>query len=178
MNKEETIKRYGEAAYERVLEQRRAWKKAHKAEEHARSKKYREEHKEEEEYREKEKARNKKYAEEHPEEVKANNQERNRKDGKYYDKHLKDNRTGLQGARNRIRMKHANQYRPYKDIIAPDSQLHHEWMPQTDEYRGLALVEKDAHQYGIVDVIEILDGKITLLTEEEVKKGKKKKANE
>ena len=41
------------------------------------------------------------------------------------------------------------------------------------------MVEADAHQYGIIDVIEILDGKITLLTEEEVKaKNKKSISNE
>jgi hypothetical protein len=86
---------------------------------------------------------------------------------------LKDNRTGLQGARNKIRLKHRNQYRPYKQIIAPDSQIHHEWIPKTAEYRGLALVEANAHQYGIVDVIQILDGKITLLTEEQVRKARR-----
>jgi hypothetical protein len=138
MNKEERIKRYGEEAYEKKLEQNRE--------------------------------RNEKWQEEHPEEVIANNQEIHRRGGKYYDKHLKDNRTGLRGDRNRIRKKHAKQYKPYKDIIAPDSQIHHEWVPRTSEYTGMALVEKDAHMHGFVDVIEILDGKITLLTEEEVKK--------
>ena len=68
-------------------------------------------------------------------------------------------------------MKHAKQYKPCKAIIATDSQLHHEWIPKTAEYRGLALVEKDQHMHGFVDVIKILDGKITLLTEEEVKNG-------
>ena len=156
MKKEECIARYGEAEYARRLEQRRAYYKAHKEEDNARNKKYREEHKEEEEYQEK---------------VKARNQEQNRKGGKYYDKMLEDDRTGLRGARKKIRMKHAHYYKPYKAIIAPDSQLHHEWVPDTSEYRGVALVEADQHMHGFVDVIEILDGKITLLTEEEVRNG-------
>lgn len=175
MKKAETIKRYGEAAYEKLLAQGRAYYKANKEQEKVRTKRYYEEHKEEEEYREKKKARAKKYDEEHPEQVKANNQEKCRKGGKYYEKHLIDSQTGLRGDRNRIRKKHAHQYKPYKDIIAPESQLHHEWIPKTAEYRGVALVEADAHMHGFVDVIEILDGKITLLTEEEVKRGKENK---
>jgi hypothetical protein len=79
-------------------------------------------------------------------------------------------RSGLQGARKRIRMKHGREYRPYKMIIAPESQIHHEWIDDTAEYRGVALVETKPHQYGIIDVIQILDGEITVLTEAEVKK--------
>jgi hypothetical protein len=171
MNKEETIARYGEDAYEKILEQSRAWREEHKGKEEylekekARHRKYHKEHKEEE------KARNKKYRDAHPEEVKANSHDRNRRGGKHYVNHLKDKRTGLQGERNRIRTKHARQYRPFKDIIAPDSQIHHEWAPPTAKYTGLALVEANAHRHGIVDVIEILDGEIILLTEEEIRKG-------
>ena len=184
MEKEEIIERYGEAEYARKLAQRRARYKANKEAEKARVKKYDEEHPEQV------KARAKKYREEHPEEVraiakkcreehpeaeKARSHEKGRRGGKYYDKQLEYQHTGLQGDKNRIRVKHANQYKPYKDIIAPESQIHHEWVPDTSEYRGVALVEKDAHMHGFVDVIEILDGSITLLTEEEVKRGKKKK---
>lgn len=152
MKKEEIIERYGEEEYNRQLEQKRAYREAHKEEANA---------------------RNKKYAEEHPEQVIAKGQEQCRKGGKYYDKTLEDNRTGLRGQRNHVRERHRRQYRPFKNIIAPDSQLHHEWVPETAEYRGVALVEADQHMHGIVDVIEILDGKITLLTEEEVKVGGK-----
>jgi hypothetical protein len=186
MKKEERIARYGEEAYKRKLERERARYKAHPEEIKARAKKYREEHPEEikakklaynKEHREEEKARVKKWQEEHPEEIKAKNQrtqpESCQKGGKYYDKKLVYNRTGLQGERHRIRINHAKQYRPFKQIIAPESQIHHEWVPQTDEYRGVALVEKEAHMHGFVDVIEILDGEITLLTEEEIRKGKK-----
>jgi hypothetical protein len=170
MNKDEYIARYGEGAYEKKLAQGRARYKAHREEENARSKRYKEAHKEEEEYREKVKARTKKYNEEHHDKVKANVQESGRKGGRRYAKHLKDNRTGLQGARNRIRSNHRTQYKPYKEIIAPDSQIHHEWVPKTADYRGVALVETDQHMHGIVDVIEILAGNITCLTEEQITK--------
>jgi hypothetical protein len=167
MNKEELIKRYGEEAWLKKLAQKRAYNKAHKEEKKASNKRYRNNHREEvKEY-------NKKYQEAHPEEVKANNHEGSRKGGKYYAKHLTDGQTGLRGDRNAIRKKHADKYRPFKNIIAPESQLHHEWVPKTAEYRGVALVEADQHMHGFVDVIQILDGEITLLTEEEVKMGKK-----
>jgi hypothetical protein len=170
MKKAECIERYGEEEWERRLEQGREYNKVHREEAKAYTKKYREEHLEET------KAAVKKYHEEHPEEIKAHNQkahqEQCRKGGKYYDRYLAYEHIGLRGDRNAIRKKHAHQYKPYKQIIAPDSQIHHEWMPKTAEYRGLALVEKEPHQYGIVDVIEILEGKITLLTEEEVGRGK------
>ena len=156
MRKEETIERYGEEAYERQLEQQRAY-----------GREYREAH------REQEQARVKEWREENPEQVLAHQQERNRKGGKRYDKKLEYEHTGLQGDRNKIRSKHNKKYRKYKNIIAPNSQLHHEWIPDTSEYRGVALVEANQHRHGVVDVIEILDGKITLLTEEQVKAGGK-----
>ena len=150
MDKAERIKRYGKEGYKKQLGQNRAWNKAH---------------------REELIANNTKYREDHPEEEKARSQEVSRKGGRRYAKKLEYNHTGLQGDKNKIRSKHQYKYKPYKAIIAPESQLHHEWIPDTSEYRGVALVEKEPHQYGIVDVIEILDGEITLLTEEEVKNG-------
>ena len=182
MRKEEFIARYGEAAYARLLEQSREHYKEHKEEQIARAKKWNEEHREEmaaasKKYREKHPeqvaANSKKYREANPEKVKLDHQEQSRKGGRYYDKKLEDMQTGLQGSRNRIRGKHRRQYKPYKDIIALESQIHHEWVPETAEYRGVALVEADAHMHGFVNVIEILDGEITLLTEEEVKRGEK-----
>ena len=138
MNKEESIKRYGEAAYAEVLQQGRDW--------HAWRREIR------------------------PEEVKAKNQEYSCKGGKYYKTKLKYRTTGLQGKREKIREKHRRRYRSFKRIIAPDSQIHHEWIPGTAEYTGIALVETDQHMHGFVDVIKILDGKITLLTEKEIAK--------
>ena len=132
MNKEEFIRRRGEAAYEKMEQQNRGWRTAN------------------------------------PGKVIAHNQEGNRKGGKYYERHLVDNRTGLQGERKKIRTKHAKQYHPFKNIMALNSQIHHEWIPGTAKYRGVALVETRPHRYGIIDVIKVLEGKITLLTEKEI----------
>jgi hypothetical protein len=182
MKKKERIARYAEEVYERK-ERDRARYKAHPEEAKARAKKYQEEHPEmvkarHKKYREGHKVENnasdKKYREEHPEKVKAHNHEQNRKGGRRYDKKLEYNKTGIPGDKHKIRTKHANKYKPYKMIIAPESQIHHEWIPKTSEYRGVALVEADQHMHGFVDVIEILDGKITLLTEEQIKRGKGK----
>lgn len=139
MEKVEFIRKYGEAAYEKQLQQGRN--------------------------------RFAQWRENKPEKVSANNHEKNRKGGKYYSHCLKYNSTGLSGKRHRIRIKHAVFYRPYKKIIAPESQIHHQWVPRTADYTGVALVEADQHRYGYIDVIQILEGEITLLTEEE--KGRK-----
>lgn len=112
---------------------------------------------------------NRQWREEHPEEVIANHQEHSRKGGSGYKKYLKYEHTGLRGERNNIRRGHAKEWYDFKVIIAPESQIHHEWTPKTSEYRGVALVETDQHQYGIVDVIRILGGKITLFTEKEIR---------
>ena len=110
-----------------------------------------------------------------PEKVKTNilraNHEQNRKGGRHYEKRLKDAHKGLRHARDTVRHRDGRGYRPYKQIVAPDSQLHHNWAgSDSAEYTGLALVEADAHMHGFIDVIEILDGKITLFTEAEVRK--------
>jgi len=165
MKKEDIIARGGEAAWEKHLAQCRGYYKAHREQEKARVKKWKEEH------REQAKAAVKKWQEEHQEQVIANHQEGNRKGGRSYAKHLEYTQTGIPGERHKIRTKHGREWKRYKNIIAPESQIHHEWVPKTAKYRGVALVEKDQHMHGIVDVIEILEGKITLLTEEEVRKG-------
>ena len=109
---------------------------------------------------------------EHPAWVKGYNQKHqpdSQKGGKYYVMRKRYNSTGLRGARFRIRCRHANHYQEFKQIIAPESQLHHQWIPGTCEYRGVALVEKDQHMHGYIDVIRILEGEITLFTEAEIR---------
>lgn len=91
----------------------------------------------------------------------------NRKGGDNYPKLMLYHMTGLPYARRLIRNKHGLKWRLFKQIIAPESQIHHEWIPRTADYRGTALVETNQHQHGIIDVIQILEGKITLLTEDE-----------
>lgn len=134
-------------AYEKRLAQMRAYHKAHKEEG---------------------KARARKYKEEHLEQVRANDQEASRKGGKRYEKMLAYSRTGIPGDKKKIRRKHARQYKPYKDIIAPESQIHHQWVNGTAKYTGMALVKADQHMHGFVDVIQILEGKITVFLEEEL----------
>ena len=135
MYKGERIRKYGEAAYEKKLQQGREWHAAH------------------------------------PEELKASSQETNRKGGKHYEKRRAYNMQGLRHKRGLVRGKHNRKWASYKRLIAPDSALHHEWIPETANYRGVALVEADQHKYGYVDVIQILEGEITLLTEAEINGG-------
>ncbi|MCK4528196.1 hypothetical protein KAW18_12565 [candidate division WOR-3 bacterium] len=146
MNKEEYIKRRGEVAYEKMLQQSRDWKLQHPKEISV---------------------ANKKWREANPNKVLALNQELYRKGGKRYQKQLKYQHTGLQGERNMIRMKHARQYLTIKQAT-PNSVFHHEWIPGTAEYKGVALVEAEAHRHGIIDVIQILEGEITIFTEKEI----------
>ena len=92
-----------------------------------------------------------------------------RKGGEYYGKRLEYERTGLRSKRNKIRANHAHMWQQFKNIIAPDLQLHHRWNVGSANYTGLALVEKDQHMRGFIDVIQILDGEITLFTEKKIR---------
>ena len=83
MKKEECIRKYGEAGYERRLQQTREWRDAHKKEGKIYNQKYQEEHSEEisiqkQEYYKKhskeKKAYGQKYREKYPKKVKENNQ--------------------------------------------------------------------------------------------------------
>jgi len=102
---------------------------------------------------------------EHPEIVKANNAEYNQKEGKFYNKKIEDDRKELRRKRNIIRACDRKRFRKFKNIIAPKSQIHHEWLPESPNYRGKALVEADTHMHGFIDVIQILEGDITIFTE-------------
>jgi hypothetical protein len=144
MKTEEFKKRYGEVLYQRKLKESREWNEAHQ---------------------EQVKQHKKNFNGVHPEYIK----EYNRKGGVQYLKNLKYQREGLSGKRHHIRCTHGSKWRPYKNIIAPLSQIHHEWIPGTADYRGVALVDADQHMYGFVDVIEVLEGKITVLREDKIK---------
>lgn len=147
MKKEEFIKRYGNDVWSQNLRRERERARAHKEER---------------------RGSNQLWRLNNPNKAKARDNEHNRKGGKYYEQRLKYQSTGTPHERNIVRQRHGYYYRPYKQIIAPESVLHHEWIPETANYRGVALVEKDQHQYGFIDVIQILEGEITLLTEEEI----------
>jgi len=138
MKKEERIRRYGEAAYEKSKHQARERIKAH------------------------------------PEKVQARNHELNRRGGRFYEAKRAYMMRGIPHEKNLFRSMHYRKYDEYKKIIDPEglTQLHHSWLNDgTAGYSGVALVEKDQHMHGYIDVIRILEGVITLLTEEEVKKG-------
>ena len=107
----------------------------------------------------------------HSERIQAHTKKWNHKDGVNYEKAMNYQMNGLPHAKGLIRWKHGKCYFPYKQIIAPDSVLHHEWIPETADYKGVALVEKDQHLHGFIDVIQILEGGITLLTEVEIRGG-------
>ena len=104
-----------------------------------------------------------------PDRMEANSREASHKGGKYYERQRNYFSTGLPHERKLVRLIHGQRYRPYKKIIAPESQIHHEWIPGTAEYTGSALVETDQHAHGFVDVIQVLEGEITLLTEAEIR---------
>ena len=116
---------------------------------------------------EKKRKSDREYRRNHPQDSKINKRER-RKGGKDYEERQKYETTGLQGRKKKIRMKHAKKWRRYKQIVAPESQGHHEWISETSQYRGVALVEKDQHMHGFIDVIQILKGEITVFTEKEI----------
>lgn len=102
----------------------------------------------------------------HPKIVRENSHQSNRKGGKYYKRHLRYQHSGLQGARNKIRAMDARRWTKYKKFVAPDSQIHHAWRHNSSDCDGVALVETNAHRHGVIDVILILEGNITLLIEE------------
>lgn len=149
MNKADYIKKYGKEAYAKQQEQTREWHRLHPL-------------------RVLEIV--KEWADTHPAEVIARNKNRFRKDGEHYKKWTHYNMNGLRHLKNLIRGQHNRYWGMYKKIIAPDSQIHHEWIQGTADYRGVALVEKNQHIMGYIDVIQILEGKITLLSEAEIRR--------
>ena len=161
--KEDYIARHGQEVYDKRLAQRKAWGDNLPGGEKQRSQERREA--EPEKWR----GYSRVWCRKNPEIVKAHGREISRKGRKHYDKKQIYKQTGIPGEREHIRMRHGYYWRPYKRIVAPDSQIHHEWVSGTSNYTGIALVEADQHMHGFVDVIEILDGEITLFTEKEIR---------
>ena len=198
MKKEEYIKRYGVDAYKEHLQQcrdwtaqhheacnakNRKWRAAHREEANATSRKWHAAHRDKcnassrdwnAKHREEMNLINKRWRANNPDVAKASDSQKCRKGGKYYNWNREYQRTGLQGERNKIRDKHKRQHRAIKQAT-PNSVLHHEWIPGTANYRGVALVEKEAHENGIIKVILILEGQITLFTEKEIREQEERK---
>ena len=189
MNKEMYIETYGQAAFDKMRQQGRVYYDQHRAEAKVRSRAWYVLHSEEVKdrskerhanHREEDNAKMRERRENHPNEMKdwraanrdkvvAYNQEGSCKGGKYYKAKLEYQRTGLQQQRRKIRWHHWHLYRHIKKAIAPNSVFHHEWIPGTADYRGVALVDKGLHRRGIIKVIKLLEGQITLFTEKEIK---------
>lgn len=110
-----------------------------------------------------------KWRRENPTKLKEHGWAQNRKGGARYEKKKVYNRTGIPGARQKIRLRHGGKFHKFKKIIAPDSQIHHQWRQGSAKYDGVALVERDQHMRGFVNVIQILEGEITLFTEKEIR---------
>jgi hypothetical protein len=162
--KEDFITKRGNVAYARKLERRREWGRKLPGGEAQRGRERRS--------RDPEKFRecSRRWAKNHPEKVRDNGRRVSRKGGTGYKKKQIYKQAGISGERERVRMRHGYYWRKYKNIIAPGSELHHSWIPGTSNYTGLAIVEMDAHRHGIIEVIQILEGKITLFTENEIRK--------
>ena len=105
----------------------------------------------------------------HREGILERQRKRDRKGTESYERKRLYQMAGIPYTKRLIRGKHQEQWKPFKQIIAPNSVLHHEWIPNTADYRGVALVEKNQHQHGFIDVIQVLEGEITLLTEAEIR---------
>lgn len=76
--------------------------------------------------------------------------------------------TGLQGLRHKIRVRdnQNKQYRWLKSNLCRDTHIHHEWIPETSDYKFSALVDASEHLHGIIKPIIILqDNRIELLQE-------------
>lgn len=58
--------------------------------------------------------------------------------------------------RNKIRQAHNAKWGRSKNL-----DCHHEWIGDTAEYTGAALVEREAHRHGRINVVVILKGAIT-----------------
>lgn len=97
--------------------------------------------------------------------VKYHHDEANRKGGLHYKQKLKQNSEGLQGDRGRLRRIDGHSFRKYKRFFAQESQLHHQWIRGTANHTGIALVERDQHMHGYIDVLLIFNGEITVFDE-------------
>jgi len=111
------------------------------------------------------------WARSNPERTREYARRRNRPGGKYYMSVLRKNTEGLRHERANRRGRDGAKYRHFKKFIDPlgQTQVHHSWYVASAECEGVALVEKNQHQHGFIDVIEILEGEITVFTEQELR---------
>jgi hypothetical protein len=110
-----------------------------------------------------------KWRERNRDKIEAERAGRYRKGGKHYADIVAYFSKGLPRERKNVRSKHQSRWRPYKLIVAPESVLHHQWRRDSAGYDCVALVEKKQHQYGIIEVIKVLEGRVTLFTEKAIR---------
>jgi hypothetical protein len=132
MNKKAFIERWGEEAYEKRMKMSRDWRRAHPEN----TGKW---HKQIHDWQQANPSRVRRLARD------------------YYRKHrqeiLNSQSSGNEGLRKVIRAKYGRLWREYKRIIAPATQLKYLWLFGSDEYKCIALVQKDQSQYLFEDVI-------------------------
>jgi hypothetical protein len=134
MNKNAFIEKWGIVAYEKRMKMSRDWRQAHPENTEKWHKQIRD------------------WKRTHPIRVKRIARDSYRK---HRQEILNRQCTDTEGMRRSIRAKCGRIWALYKNIIAPGSRLHYEWIPETVEYKCIALVEKDQSQYSFNDVIHI-----------------------
>jgi hypothetical protein len=71
------------------------------------------------------------------------------------------NQTEIQAERDKIRARDGRKWRSLKQQYFQELDVHHSWVEDTSNYLGAALVEKEAHRKGLINVVQILEGQIT-----------------
>lgn len=90
-----------------------------------------------------------------PEKVKDYQREYGKKGDNFYCKKLICDYEGLSRTRGRIFHKYGSLWKKYKSFVALRTRLHYEWIPDIDECKCIALVERDQTQYSFKDIINI-----------------------
>jgi len=95
--------------------------------------------------------------------IKEISMNQSRKGGKYYEHMLQYERIGLRRERKIVRNRHRLRWNKHKGNWFTETEIHHEWLEGTANYRGIAIVDKTEHQHGIINPIEILEGTVGLI---------------
>lgn len=101
-----------------------------------------------------------------PAKVRGYSLDQSTKGGKGYLKMRAYSQQPVPNARHRVRARHETKYRGIKLLLESffeglKLQLRHQWLSGTAEYTGLALVDTERHQRGIISVVYPLEGVIT-----------------
>jgi hypothetical protein len=133
MKKDEFVERYGIVAYESQMKRVRDWRADHPENTENWYKQIRDWHVA------------------HP---RKTIKQTEKEDNSYFRKLICDF-VGLGRMRKRVTGKYGYIWRKYIRIIAPLSRLYYLWLPETDNCKCIALVERNQRQYAFKDVIHI-----------------------